>query len=66
MTVIKTQNATKDVMTLLSSDAKASDDRRKLVQLKDMLEKMLMMDPEKRAAPKVLLEHPFITEKLQS
>lgn len=42
---------------ILTSDAK------KLVQFKDLLERMLMLDPAKRASVNHCLAHPFIQDK---
>ena len=50
---------------MLASDAK-TESRRKVTQLKDLLEKVLTMDPEKRILPKAVLDHPFITERLEA
>ena len=36
---------------------------RKVTQLKDLLEKMLMLDPSKRISINQALTHPFIQEK---
>ena len=62
ITVMKTPG-TKDLMSALTSDTSTSEDRRKLVQLKDLLEKVLTIDPEKRIVPKAVLDHPFIVDK---
>lgn len=37
---------------------------KKCEQLKDLLDKMLMLDPSKRISLNEALLHPFITEKL--
>ncbi len=36
--------------------------RKKVAQFKDLLEKMLVVDPEKRILPSDALKHPFIAE----
>ena len=36
--------------------------RRKVAQFKDMLERMLCVDPERRIGPGEAVKHPFITE----
>lgn len=43
---------------LASSDA---GERQKVVQLVDLLDKMMMLDPEKRIDPSAALKHPFCT-----
>ncbi len=50
-----------DLMTALASD-RPEPMRRKLLQFKDFLERMLMVDHERRASPGEALKHPFITE----
>lgn len=42
------------------------DNKRKLMQLKDLMEKMLIIDPERRILPKDALEHPFLTDKIDA
>lgn len=37
---------------------------KKITQLKDLLERMLMLDPSKRASVNHCLAHPFIQEKI--
>lgn len=37
---------------------------KKISQLKDLLERMLMLDPAKRASVNHCLTHPFIQEKI--
>lgn len=38
--------------------------KRKQLEFKDLLEKMLNLDPEKRFTPKDCLNHAFVTDKL--
>lgn len=38
--------------------------KRKVHQLKDLLDKILMLDPAKRLSLNEALTHPFITEKI--
>lgn len=65
ITVMDLHKPTKDLMAMLLGDHKvAADDRRLLVHFRDLLEKMLMVDPEKRISIKEALNHPFIKEKL--
>jgi serine/threonine-protein kinase PRP4 len=49
----------KDFMGLLAGQA---PDRKKLGQLADLLERMMVLDPEKRITPREALRHPFIIE----
>ena len=49
----------KDFAALLANQA---PDRRKLVQLADLLERMTVLDPDRRITPKEALRHPFIKE----
>jgi serine/threonine-protein kinase PRP4 len=35
-------------------------------QFKDLIDKLLMLDPSKRLAVNQALTHPFITERMQS
>jgi serine/threonine-protein kinase PRP4 len=39
-----------------------SPDRRKLSQLADLLERMMVLDPDRRITTKEALRHPFIKE----
>ena len=38
--------------------------KRKLVQFKDLLDKMLVLDPSKRITPKEALQHDFVKTPL--
>jgi len=38
--------------------------KRKQLEFKDLLDKMFMLDPERRFTPKDCLNHPFITDKI--
>lgn len=40
------------------------DQQKKVTQLRDLLDKMLTLDPSKRITINHCLTHPFITEKL--
>jgi serine/threonine-protein kinase PRP4 len=42
----------------------SESEQRKVLQLKDILEKILALDPSKRLTPAQALTHPFITEKM--
>lgn len=61
--VVHNLRATRDLRAELLSDHTLSDsERKKVLQLADLLEKMLLMDPEKRISPRDAIEHPFISE----
>lgn len=51
---------------MLGSQKVQEDMKRKVLQFKDLIEKVLMLDPSKRLAVNQALTHPFITEKMQS
>ncbi len=50
----------KDFAKLLQG---AEGNRKKVTQLIDLLEKMTVLDPDRRITPKDALRHPFIKEK---
>ena len=67
MTVMSSINATKELTESMIDSHKVDDDlKRKVVQFKDLLDKLLMLDPSKRLAVNQALTHPFITERMQS
>lgn len=43
---------------------RAEGDRTKVVQLADLLDRMMALDPEKRIDPDAALRHPFVREYL--
>ena len=49
----------KDFAGLLAG---SEGERKKIVQLADLLERMMALDPDKRITPKDALKHPFIKE----
>ncbi|EDO47304.1 predicted protein [Nematostella vectensis] len=64
-TVLSAINPNKDVMESLFGYHKLNDEhKRKVNQLKDLLDKILMLDPSKRLSLNQALTHPFITEKI--
>jgi len=61
MTSIK---PTRDLLKeLIGNQDLPPEQYRKVTQLKDLLDKVLTLDPSKRATAKEALSHPFITEK---
>lgn len=66
-TVLVAHSTGKDLMPLLLGENRVQDsERKKLAQFKDLLDRMLALDPEKRATPSEALHHAFITEKFDA
>ena len=65
MTVLTSINPAKDLLAdLIGYQRLPEDQMRKVRQLKDLLENMLMLDPGKRISINAALAHPFIQEKI--
>ncbi len=65
--MVKNIQVTRDLLANLTNDAQASPAiYRKLTQFRDLLEKMLAMDPSRRISVSDALQHPFITEDIPS
>lgn len=65
ITVMGTINPNKEVVESLLGYKKVNEEhKRKVMQLKDLLDKCLMLDPVKRISLNQALTHPFITEKV--
>ncbi|MEQ2214459.1 Serine/threonine-protein kinase PRP4, partial [Xenoophorus captivus] len=65
VTVMSTINPTKDLLAeLIGGQRLPEDQRKKVMQLKDLLESTLMLDPAKRISINQALQHPFIQEKI--
>uniref|UniRef100_A0A3B3U0E8 Serine/threonine-protein kinase PRP4 homolog n=1 Tax=Poecilia latipinna TaxID=48699 RepID=A0A3B3U0E8_9TELE len=65
VTVMSTMNPTKDLLAeLIGGQRLPEDQRKKVMQLKDLLESTLMLDPAKRISINQALQHPFIQEKI--
>jgi len=65
ITVMGTINPNKEVVESLLGYKKLNEEhKRKVMQLKDLLDKCLMLDPAKRISLNQALTHPFITEKV--
>ena len=62
---MSTINPSRDLQTELISGQHLPDDQyRKVVQLRDLIDKCLMLDPAKRMTINQALTHPFLTEKI--
>ncbi|KAM4706102.1 serine/threonine-protein kinase PRP4 homolog isoform 1-T1 [Rhinophrynus dorsalis] len=65
VTVMSTINPTKDLLSdLIGCQRLPEDQRKKVHQLKDLLDQILMLDPAKRISINQALQHPFIQEKI--
>ncbi|KAL5021178.1 hypothetical protein ScPMuIL_000333 [Solemya velum] len=65
VTVHSTISASRDLQSELIGYQRLPEDQyRKVTQLKDLLEKVLMLDPSKRISINQALAHPFIQEKI--
>lgn len=65
VTVMSTINPTKDLLAdLIGLQRLPEDQRKKVHQLKDLLDQILMLDPAKRISINQALQHPFIQEKI--
>ncbi|KAK7881578.1 hypothetical protein WMY93_029987 [Mugilogobius chulae] len=65
VTVMSTINPTKDLLSdMVGGQRLPEDQRKKVMQLKDLLDGTLMLDPAKRISINQALQHPFIQEKL--
>ncbi|KDO27202.1 CMGC/DYRK/PRP4 protein kinase [Saprolegnia parasitica CBS 223.65] len=58
--VMNNMNATKDLGTSLAAARAPSDDKKQLLDLKDLLDKVFILDPAKRITVKEALKHPFL------
>jgi len=65
ITVMSNINPTRDLMQILIGNQILPDDHlNKVNQLKDLLEKITMVDPMKRISLSAAIAHPFIQEKI--
>ncbi|XP_043112719.1 serine/threonine-protein kinase PRP4 homolog [Puntigrus tetrazona] len=65
ITVMSTINPTKDLsVDMVGRQALPEDQRKKVFQLKDLLDQILMLDPAKRITINQALQHPFIQERI--
>ena len=61
---MSTLPATRDLAAELGGSSLPAEQARKVSQLKDLLEKTLMLDAAKRITVNHALQHPFIQEKI--
>ncbi|XP_029313865.1 LOW QUALITY PROTEIN: pre-mRNA processing factor 4Bb [Cottoperca gobio] len=65
VTVMSTINPTKDLLVdMIGGQRLPEDQRKKVMQLKDLLDSTLMLDPAKRISINQALQHPFMQEKI--
>ena len=65
MTTFNVINPSKDILADLIANQRLPEDQlRKVTQLRDLLEKMLMLDPNKRLSVNEALRHPFIQDRI--
>ena len=62
---MSTINPSKDLLSDLLGGQRLPDDQyRKVVQLRDMLDKLLILDASKRLTVNLVFDHDFFTEKI--
>eukprot|EP00898_Chlorokybus_atmophyticus_P005737 jgi/Chlat1/6164/Chrsp41S05711 len=61
--IINYQKPVKDVSAVLAAVGSADEDRKLQLALRDLLEKMFVLDPGKRITVSQALQHPFISGK---
>jgi serine/threonine-protein kinase PRP4 len=65
ISVLANVPATRDVQSELVANQRLPEDQlKKVLQLKDLLDKILVIDTTKRITVKQALVHPFVDEKL--
>jgi len=65
LTLLTYQSATRNLLDMLIGRQKLNEDmKRKVMQLRELLDKMFSLDPEKRISVHDCLTHPFIHEKI--
>ncbi|KAJ3611186.1 hypothetical protein NHX12_021202 [Muraenolepis orangiensis] len=65
VTIMSTINPTKDILVdMVGFQRLPEDQRKKVLQLKELLDATLMLDPAKRISINQALQHPFIQEKI--
>ncbi|TPP60717.1 Serine/threonine kinase [Fasciola gigantica] len=67
VSVMRNIQPTRDLLVDLLSDSNLSEPLlRKVTQFRDLLEKMLILDPTRRLSLNDALQHPFITERMSA
>ena len=61
-TLVRNPKPTRDFFKTLQASASEGEDRGKLKQLADLLDKMLVLDPDRRLTVRDALKHPFLRE----
>lgn len=62
---MSTINVTNEITESLLDTHKVEENlKRKVTQFKDLIDKLLILDPSKRLAINQALTHPFITERM--
>ncbi|XP_066536803.1 serine/threonine-protein kinase PRP4 homolog isoform X2 [Hoplias malabaricus] len=65
VTVMSSINPTKDLLTdMVGRQRLPEDQRKKVVQLKDLLDQILVLEPAKRISINQALQHPYIQERM--
>uniref|UniRef100_A0A3B1J7T9 Serine/threonine-protein kinase PRP4 homolog n=1 Tax=Astyanax mexicanus TaxID=7994 RepID=A0A3B1J7T9_ASTMX len=65
VTVMSSINPTKDLLIeMVGRQTLPEDQRKKVVQLKDLLDQILVLDPAKRISINQALQHPYIQERI--
>jgi serine/threonine protein kinase len=65
VTVLSSIHPSKDLQSdLIGFQRLPEDQLRKVTQLRDLLDKLLMLDPTKRLSISQALSHPFLQEKI--
>jgi len=64
ITTVTNINPCRDLLSLLVGHQRLPEDQmKKVLQLRDLLDKILQFDPQKRLNIKQTFEHPFIQER---
>lgn len=65
VTVMSSINPTKDLLNdMVGRQRLPEDQRKKVVQLKDLLDQILVLDPAKRISINQALQHPYVQERM--
>ncbi|KAF4089724.1 hypothetical protein AMELA_G00070070 [Ameiurus melas] len=65
VTVMSSINPTKDLLNdMVGRQRLPEDQRKKVIQLKDLLDQILVLDPAKRISINQALQHPYVQERM--